>query len=119
MKSQSRQVFGQLIAFGTLLLPAFAVFAQADKAQVSEFIEARADNYAEVAQHIWDLAEVGYLENESSALLQRELAAAGFEISAGVAGIPTAFVASWRSGAGPTVGILAEYQRLGRHHFAS
>ena len=112
MKSQSRQVFGQLIVFGILLLPAIAVFAQADKAQVSEFIEARADNYAEVAQHIWDLAEVGYLENESSALLQRELAAAGFEISAGVAGIPTAFVASWRSGAGPTIGILAEYDAL-------
>jgi len=97
------------LTLGLLLVPANA---QDDKQFVAEHIDARASTYADVAQQIWDLAEVGYLENESSALLQRQLAAAGFEISAGVAGIPTAFVASWRNGDGPTVGILAEYDAL-------
>lgn len=86
--------------------------AQNDKDRVAQSIDAKAEHYGEIAQRIWDLAEVGYLENESSALLRRQLADAGFEISAGVAGIPTAFVASWRNGDGPVIGILAEYDAL-------
>ena len=86
--------------------------AQDDKDRVAQSIDAKAEHYGEIAQQIWDLAEVGYLENESSALLRRQLADAGFEISAGVAGIPTAFVASWRNGDGPVIGILAEYDAL-------
>jgi len=40
----------------------------------------------------------GYQEKKSSALLQETLAAAGFDVKAGVAEIPTAFVASWGQG---------------------
>ncbi|MDX1492435.1 MAG: amidohydrolase, partial [Longimicrobiales bacterium] len=50
-------------------------------------------------------------ETESTALLQGELGAAGFDIEAGVAGIPTAFVASWGQGE-PVIGILAEFDAL-------
>ncbi len=107
--SQSLWRLFAALTLGLLLVPANA---QDDKQFVAGHIDARASTYADVAQQIWDLAEVGYLENESSALLQRQLAAAGFEISAGVAGIPTAFVATWRNGDGPTVGILAEYDAL-------
>jgi aminobenzoyl-glutamate utilization protein B len=60
---------------------------------------------------IWDLAEVGYQEVESSALLQRELRSAGFSVEAGVAGMPTAFVAESGSGE-PVIGILAEFDAL-------
>ncbi|MFC1651440.1 amidohydrolase [Candidatus Latescibacterota bacterium] len=60
---------------------------------------------------MWQLAEVGYQEVESSSLLQSELARAGFSIEAGVAGIPTAFVASYGQGR-PVIGILAEYDAL-------
>lgn len=66
---------------------------------------------ADVAMEIWRLAELGYLEEKSSALLQSELEAAGFRVDAGVAGIPTAFVASWGSGA-PVIGVLAEFDAL-------
>ena len=97
-----------------LLLGLFsaAALAQDHKASIAESIDARAGSYAEIAQQIWDYAEVGYLETESSALLMQTLAEAGFEITAGVAGIPTAFVASWNGGPGPVVGILAEYDAL-------
>ena len=61
---------------------------------------------------IWILAEVGYKEEKSSALLQDRLRKAGFTVRAGVAGMPTAFVASYRNGDGPVIGILAEYDAL-------
>jgi len=94
-----------------VLIPAVAA-AQDGKAMVADFIDSHADSYGNVAQEIWELAEVGYQETESSALLQGVLAAEGFQIEAGVAGIPTAFVAEWSNGDGPVVGILAEFDAL-------
>jgi aminobenzoyl-glutamate utilization protein B len=74
-------------------------------------MDARAEHYGQIAQRIWELAEVGYQEHESAALLREELRKAGFEIDEGVAGIPTAFVATWGSGR-PLIGILGEYDAL-------
>jgi len=76
-----------------------------------EELDQRAGQYAELAQSIWDKAELGYLETESSALLQSTLNAEGFAIESGVANIPTAFVASYGSG-GPVIGLLAEFDAL-------
>ena len=100
------------LALGAILaLPAGAE-AQDGKVMVATYIDENAATYGDIAQEIWDLAEVGYLETESSALLMSTLAAEGFEITSGVAGIPTAFVASWKTGDGPVIGILAEYDAL-------
>jgi aminobenzoyl-glutamate utilization protein B len=74
-------------------------------------VEAQEERLSEVALEIWELAEVGYQEYESSALLQEELRSAGFRVEAEVAGMPTAFVAEWGSGA-PIIGILAEFDAL-------
>jgi aminobenzoyl-glutamate utilization protein B len=74
-------------------------------------IDANSDRYAQIARQIWDFAEVGYRETQSSALLQQQLRAAGFRIEPGVAGMPTAFVASYGTGQ-PVIGILAEYDAL-------
>ena len=74
-------------------------------------LESKAAKYGEVAQTIWSYAELGYQEEQSSALLQSTLESEGFTIEKGVAGIPTAFLATFGSG-GPTVGILAEYDAL-------
>lgn len=76
-----------------------------------EFLAQRAERDAEIARSIWEWAEVGYQEEKSSALLQEELKRAGFEVEAGVAGIPTAFVANSGSGK-PVIGILAEFDAL-------
>jgi aminobenzoyl-glutamate utilization protein B len=86
--------------------------AQDPKATVTNFLDDRAPEYGLIAQEIWDLAEVGYLENQSAALLSQTLADAGFEVRMGVAGIPTAFVASWSAKPGPVIGIMAEYDAL-------
>ncbi|MEM7277458.1 MAG: amidohydrolase, partial [Pseudomonadota bacterium] len=60
---------------------------------------------------LWDLAEVGYQEERSSAILQDALKAEGFKIKAGVAGVPTAFVASYGK-RGPVIAVLAEFDAL-------
>jgi aminobenzoyl-glutamate utilization protein B len=64
-----------------------------------------------VAKQIWRFAEVGYQEAKSSALLQEELRQAGFRVEAGVAEMPTAFVATVGAGT-PVVAILAEFDAL-------
>ena len=74
-------------------------------------IDAEYDRTARVAKQIWDWAELGYLEDDSSGLLQRELASEGFTVKAGVADIPTAFVAEWGTG-GPVIGVLGEFDAL-------
>jgi aminobenzoyl-glutamate utilization protein B len=82
-----------------------------DNDSVMRFVDSRYEHTAELARTLWEYAEVGYLEEKSTALLQQTLAAEGFEIEAGVADIPTAFVASFGEG-GPIIGILAEFDAL-------
>ena len=72
---------------------------------------AESDRTARVAKKLWDFAEVGYLETQSTDLLQSELAAQGFAVENGIADIPTAFVAEWGKG-GPVIAILAEMDAL-------
>jgi aminobenzoyl-glutamate utilization protein B len=75
------------------------------------FVESRRAVDRAVAQELWNWAEVGYQEEQSSARLQKELRAAGFTVRAGVAGMPTAFVAEYGSGK-PVIAILAEMDAL-------
>lgn len=81
------------------------------KDQAIQNIMGGRDNYESIALKIWEFAEVGYKEEQSTALLQETLRSHGFRITAGVAGIPTAFVAEYGSGS-PAIGILAEYDAL-------
>lgn len=67
--------------------------------------------YEDIAMKIWELAEVGYQEYESSKLLIDSLKGHGFEITEGVADIPTAFIAEYGAGY-PTVAILGEFDAL-------
>ena len=75
-------------------------------------IDAHAAKLEAAALRIWQLAEVGYQETESSRVLQEQLRDAGFDIQASIAGMPTAFIARYRRGAGPTLAILAEFDAL-------
>ena len=93
-----------------LLLPG-SVGAQMSRADLTAWLDQREERLTNVAMRIWDLAEVGYMETESSALLAGELEAQGFTVTRGVAGIPTAFVAEYGSGK-PVIGILGEFDAL-------
>ncbi|PZX60064.1 amidohydrolase [Hydrotalea sandarakina] len=74
-------------------------------------LQGQYNHYKNVELQIWNFAEVGYKEVKSSALLQQQLKDAGFTVDAGVAGIPTAFVATYGNGK-PVIGILAEFDAL-------
>ena len=82
-----------------------------EKELVSAYLDKQQEKHATLAMQLWDLAELGYLETRSSALLQTSLQRAGFKVQTGIAGIPTAFVASYGEGK-PVIGILAEFDAL-------
>jgi aminobenzoyl-glutamate utilization protein B len=82
-----------------------------DKQTVINNIDKRFDEYAGISKQIWNFAELGYMEEKSSLLLQEQLKKEGFTVQAGIAGIPTAFVASFGEGK-PIIGILGEYDAL-------
>src|SRR5215472_5715800 len=82
-----------------------------DKDDVIGQMNARAEHYGDVSRKIWEYAEVGYKENKSAALLKSELRAAGFTLTENVAGIPTAFTATWGQGK-PVIAIMGEYDAL-------
>lgn len=90
---------------------AMALSAADDRDALVESIEAKRTVYGGIAREIWAFAEVGYQETRSSALLQQQLRSAGFSVRAGVADIPTAFVASFGSGK-PVIAIIGEYDAL-------
>ncbi|MFL2545358.1 MAG: amidohydrolase [Longimicrobiales bacterium] len=100
-----------VLGLGACFLTFGGLSAQSTKDMLADFIDENANTYETVAQEIWELAEVGYMENESSEMLQGLLRSAGFDVEAGVAGIPTAFVASYGAG-GPIIGIMGEYDAL-------
>ncbi|MHA8065533.1 amidohydrolase [Aquirufa sp. ROCK2-A2] len=102
----------RLQSLSVLFLLTFLANAQdVSKKKILLSIQSKSQSYEQIAQKIWNFAEVGYKENKSSLLLQETLKQAGFTIQPGVAGIPTAFIATYGSG-GPVIGILGEYDAL-------
>ncbi|MGH9800624.1 MAG: amidohydrolase, partial [Blastocatellia bacterium] len=99
------------LALNISSLPAAANNVPDERDDVLKKMDARADYFGDISRRIWEFAEVGYKENNSSTLLKAELRAAGFQIQENVAEIPTAFVATYGQGK-PVIGILGEYDAL-------
>ena len=80
---------------------------------VSSLVDANAEMIKALAREVWGYAELAYQETRSAAALIRTLESFGFTVEKGIAGIPTAFRASYRSGTGkPVAAILGEYDAL-------
>ncbi|MGY0561268.1 MULTISPECIES: amidohydrolase [unclassified Luteimonas] len=111
-------VAGLLVAVGMSVTSVSAATGgaaaiNAGQAMVRAEVEAWAAPQAQLAQAIWEQPELGYQEQMASSLLQEQLRQAGFEVEAGVAGMPTAFVArAGRRGRGPVIALLAEMDAL-------
>jgi aminobenzoyl-glutamate utilization protein B len=100
--------------FLLFFLISFSQFMNAQdlaKKKIIQSLQTKSKNYEQIAQKIWSFAELGYKEQKSSILLQETLKQSGFSIQPGVAGIPTAFVATYGQGK-PVIGIMAEYDAL-------
>lgn len=101
----------KLISSILILLVSLTAFAQKTKQDLIKQIDSKYDQYATAAKKIWGFAEVGFQETQSSALLQQMLKDAGFTVQNNVAGMPTAFTATYGSGK-PVIGILGEFDAL-------
>jgi aminobenzoyl-glutamate utilization protein B len=88
------------------------ILRQKVEADVLGWYERNGETAKKLSKQIWDLAELQFVEYRSSEALIEFLTAAGFTIEKGVAHIPTAFVATYTNGEGPTVGTLGEYDAL-------
>jgi aminobenzoyl-glutamate utilization protein B len=104
-------------AFSLATVAAIAVLsaipqpAAAQKSALKTSLVDRDKQMWSAALKIWNWAEPGYQESKSSALLAGMLEKAGFKVKRKVAGIPTAFTATFGSGK-PVIGILGEYDAL-------
>jgi len=76
-----------------------------------DWVDEREKMLVDVHQRIWELAEVGLQEVQTAKLLTDILEKEGFTVERGVAGMPSAFVATIGSG-GPTIGIMGELDAL-------
>ncbi len=92
-----------------MLKEAFSVGVKARHA--IHYIEERRRDIIRVSDEIWRFAEVGLHEHRSSECLTQALEQEGFSVEKGVAGMPTAFVATWGTGR-PVIGFLGEYDAL-------
>ena len=81
------------------------------KERVRAAVGADATGLVDLSHRVHEAAEVGFEEERSSAWCAEALLEAGLSVEMGVAGLPTAFVAT--AGSGPfVVGICAEYDAL-------
>ena len=81
------------------------------EARYLEVIDRKGDAVMEMAAGVWRTPETAFREVRSAARIKKFLTENGFSIEENVAGLPTAFVASFGSGK-PEVGFIAEYDAL-------
>lgn len=82
-----------------------------DKNRIFQYIDDRADDFIAISDKVWEFAELSLEEYRSAACYVEFLQKEGFNVLTNVAGIDTAFMASFGSGR-PRIGILAEYDAL-------
>ena len=82
-----------------------------EKAMIISSVEHHEERLIHLSDSIWSLAETAFEEYGSSKLLADYAESEGFNVERGVAGIPTAFVASYGSGR-PVISVLGEFDAL-------
>ncbi len=78
---------------------------------LTSWIDEHADLIADIHQQAWEFAELGLREFRTGRLLADTLETAGFTVERGVAGMPTAFVATYGEGQ-PVIGLMGELDAL-------
>lgn len=83
------------------------------KTRAMEVVDDLADQLKDVLEYIHNHPETCFKEYQSSKILVDKLLKYQFQVEHGVAGLPTAFTATYRSAKpGPNIGIFAEYDAL-------
>jgi aminobenzoyl-glutamate utilization protein B len=76
-----------------------------------KWIEDNKQKIIEMSDEVWAYAEPGLLEFKTAELMADYIESQGFKVERGVAGMPSAFVATWGSGK-PVLGVLGELDAL-------
>ena len=81
--------------------------------EIMALVDATREKTEQLATDIWNYAELSFCEVRSASALCKALEAEGFTVESGIAGIPTAFTATYQCGnGGVKIGLLAEYDAL-------
>ncbi len=81
------------------------------KREAFDVIERNADQIASVGDTIFHFAEVAMQETETCRFLTNLLTEMGFDVEVGIAGFPTALMATWGSGK-PVIAVHSEFDAL-------
>lgn len=104
----------RLLFVSVILLTGMQLNAQKmnnTKKAVVQSVDSHSDELIKLSDAIWAHAEVAFEEAESSKMLADFAEKNGFSVERGVAGMPTAFVATYGSGK-PVISILGEFDAL-------
>lgn len=82
-----------------------------NKKAIIASVEKHRAELIKISDSIWALAETAFEEDDSSRILADYAEKNGFKVERGVAGMPTAFVATYGSG-NPVISILGEFDAL-------
>ena len=101
-----------LLIFSLLVAPGSGFGAESKKKEEAvASIEKHRAELINLSDQIWGFAETALRETRSSKLLADYAEKQGFQVSRGVAGMPTAFTASFGQGR-PIIGVLGEFDAL-------
>lgn len=100
-----------LLLLGILSLPVQAQKMNKSKQAIAASVDKHQQALIAISDSIWALAETAFQETGSSRILADYAEKNGFKVERGVAGIPTAFVATYGSGR-PVISVLGEFDAL-------
>lgn len=99
----------------SMILCTTTVFAQGkltkNKKAIIASVKKHEANLIKISDQIWSLAEEAFQEHSSAKILADYAEKQGFTVERGVAGMPTAFVATYGSGS-PVISVLGEFDAL-------
>ncbi len=84
---------------------------QRKKTEITASVERHRAELISLSDQVWGFAETALRETRSAKVLADYAEQQGFKVERGVAGLPTAFVASFGQGR-PIIGIMGEYDAL-------
>jgi aminobenzoyl-glutamate utilization protein B len=95
----------------TVAVPQAPADASVAKLAAVSAVDRHARDLEDLSDRIWAYAETALREHKSAAALADYAEQQGFRVQRGVAGLPTAFVASYGQGH-PVIGVMGEYDAL-------
>ncbi len=79
--------------------------------EIIDIVEGKKEKFIKVSDDVWSTPELYFHEEKSCQTLLNAIKSEGFSVEEGIAGIPTAFVATYGAGK-PVIGILGELDAL-------